>query len=130
MAETSHEIRRQIAATRRRLGTSIAALEHKVDPKRVVDDYPLTLVAVAFGTGVLLSTTGATGKAVHEVREQVRGGASRLNDKAGNALDGVLNAIVGAAAAAITSKLSEAVDVALRGSRDDASRASNRPRAA
>lgn len=130
MAETSHEIRRQIAATRRRLGTTIAALEHKVDPKRVVDDYPLTLVAVAFGTGVLLSTTGATGKALHGVREQVRGGAAKLNHNAGNALDGVLNTIVGAAATAITSKLSEAVDIALRGSQDNADRGSGRPRAA
>ena len=115
MAETSHEIRHQIADTRARIGTAIAALEHKVDPRRIIDDYPLTLVGVAFGTGLLLATTGATGRAVTEVREQVRDGAGRINNTAGSALDGVVNAVLGAATATITAKLTELLHVALGG---------------
>lgn len=107
MAETSHEIRRQIDDTRARLGSTIAAIERKIDPHRIVDEHPLTLVGVAFGTGVLLATTGATGRAVHEVRDQVKHGATKINSSAGNALDGVINAIMGAATMAITDKLSE-----------------------
>ncbi len=111
MAETSHEIRRQIDDTRARLGSTIAAIERKVDPHRIVDEHPLTLVGVAFGVGVLLSTTGATGRAVTEVRDQVKHGATKINDRAGNALDGVIDAIIGAATMAVTEKLSELLHV-------------------
>ncbi len=113
MAETSHEIRRQIDDTRARIGTTIAALEHKVDPRRVVNEHPIALLGVAFGTGLLLSTTGATGRAVTEVREHVRDGAGRINNSAGSAIDGALNAVLGAATAAITAKMTELVQMAL-----------------
>jgi ElaB/YqjD/DUF883 family membrane-anchored ribosome-binding protein len=116
MAETSHEIRRQIDDTRARIGTTIAALEHKMNPRRVVDEHPLTLVGVAFGTGLLLSTTGATGRAVKEVREQVKEGAGRINTTAGSALDEIINAVIGAATATITSKMTELLQVAVGGS--------------
>lgn len=115
MAQTSHEIRRQIEDTRSHLGTTIAALEHKIDPRRVVDEHPLTLLGVAFGTGVMLATTGATGRAVHEVKDQIRDGAHNINNRAGSALDGAINAVLGAAMTAITSRLSEAVEGALQG---------------
>jgi hypothetical protein len=113
MAETSHEIRRQIEDTRERIGTTIAALERKVNPKRVVDEHALTLVGVAFGTGLLLATTGAPGRAVKEVREQVRDGAGRINESAGATLDGVIAAVLGAATGTITTKLTEMLEVAL-----------------
>lgn len=113
MAETSHEIRRQIDDTRARIGTTIAALEHKVDPRRVANDHPLALVGVAFGTGLLLATTGASGRAVQEVRAQVRDGAGRINSSAGSALDGIVNAVLAAATATITAKMTELLQVAL-----------------
>lgn len=113
MADTSNEIRSQIEDTRERIGTTIAALERKLDPRRVVEEHPLTLVGVAFGAGLLLATTGATGRAAREVREQVRGGADRINDSAGTALDGVINAVLGAATATITAKMTELLQVAL-----------------
>ena len=81
----------------------------------VVDEHPLALLGVAFGTGVMLATTGATGRAVDEVKEQIRGGAHNINNKAGSALDGAINAVVGAAMTAIASRLSEAVEGALQG---------------
>ena len=113
MAETSHEIRRQIEATRARIGSTIAALEHKVDPRRIVDEHPLTVVGVAFGTGLLLSTTGATGRAVRGVREQVREGAGRINSSAGSALDGIVDAMIGAATATITTKMNDLLQLTL-----------------
>ena len=116
MAETSHEIRRQIGDTRARLGSTIAAIERKVDPHRIVDEHPLTLVGVVFGAGVLLATTGATGHAVHEVRDQVKHGATKINATAGNALDGVIDAIIGAATMAVTEKLSELLHVSANAS--------------
>jgi hypothetical protein len=113
MAETSREIRTQIAETRARMGSTIAALEHKVNPRRVVDEHPLTLVGLAFGAGFLMSTTGATTRAVHQVKTQVRNGASHINAGAGDALDGILNAIVGAATATFTSKATELLQTML-----------------
>lgn len=113
MAETSNEIRRQIEDTRARIGSTIAALEQKVDPHRVIDEHPLTLVGVAFGAGLLMATTGATGRAVSEVKEHVREGAGRINNNAGSALDGVLNAVIGAATATITSKMTEVLQLVL-----------------
>lgn len=116
MAETSREIRRQIDDTRARIGSTIAAIERKVDPHRIVEEYPLALVGIAFGTGVLLSTTGATGRAVHEVRDQVRQGVAKINDTAGGALDGVIEAVIGAATMAVTEKLSELLHVSVSAS--------------
>lgn len=113
MADTSHEIRSQIEDTRARIGTTLAALERKLDPRRVVDEHPLTLVGVAFGAGLMLSITGATGRAAKEVREQVREGAGRINDSAGSALDGVISAVLGAATATITTKMTELLQVTL-----------------
>jgi len=111
MAETSHEIRRQIDDTRARLGDTIAAIERKVDPHRIVDEHPLTVVAAAFGAGVLLATTGATSRAVNEARDQVKHRAAKINETAGSALDGVIHAIVGAATQAVAEKLSELLHV-------------------
>lgn len=111
MAETSHEIRRQIEDTRARIGGTIAALEHKIDPHRIVDEHPLTIVGVAFGTGLLLSTTGATGRAARGVKAQVREGALKVNSTAGTAIDGIVDAIVGAATATITAKMNELLHV-------------------
>jgi hypothetical protein len=115
MAETSQEIRRQIEDTRMRIGTTIAALERKVDPRRVVDDHPLAVVGVAFGAGLLLSTTGATGRAAKELRDQVRHGAEQINSSAGSALDGIIGAVLGAATASITAKMTELLETAMGG---------------
>lgn len=130
MAETSREILSQIADTRAHIGSTIAAIEDKMNPRRVIDEHPLTLVGVAFGAGLLLSTTGATSRAVTEVREQVREGAGRINSSAGNALDGVFNAVVGAAMATITSKMSDLLQIMLGGTSGRSSAPQNQARAA
>ena len=84
MAETSHEIRREVEVTRERVGDTIAALERKVNPKHVLEDYPLAALGVAFGVGVLIGTTGAGGRAVRTVRSQVRSSAPYRQWLSGN----------------------------------------------
>ncbi|HEV2642192.1 MAG TPA: DUF3618 domain-containing protein [Candidatus Elarobacter sp.] len=115
MAETSHEIRHDIELTRERVGSTIAALERKVNPRYVLDDHPLAAVGVAFGTGVLLATTGAAARAAHEVKDQLSEGATNVNARAGSALDGVLRSILNAASAAIATKLSDVLEGAVSG---------------
>jgi hypothetical protein len=113
MAETSREIRGQLEDTRARIGTTIAALQHKVHPQRVVEDHPLALVAVAFGTGLLVATSGVSGRTVGKVAEQVRHGAGRVNDSAGSALDGVVDAVIGSATKMIATTVMGLLEVAL-----------------
>jgi hypothetical protein len=113
MAESSQEIRRQIEATRAQIGSTIVALEHKVDPHRIVDEHPLTLVGIAFGAGLLLSTTAATGRAVRGVRAQVRDETDRIHGSAGSALEGIVDGMIGAATATITTKMNELLQLAL-----------------
>lgn len=117
MAETSDEIRRQLESTRERVGSTIAALERKVNPRHVLDDHPLVVVGLAFGTGVLLATTGAAKKAAQDVRSQIRHSAHDVNSSAGSALDRMLSAITQTATTALTAKVTELVDSSMRGTR-------------
>lgn len=113
MAETSGEIRRELELTRKRMGTTIAALERKVNPRHLLDDYPLAAVGVAFGTGVLIATTGAGGRAVHSIRDEVRHGAANVNNNASNAIDRIVQAITGAATTAMTAQVGALMDRAV-----------------
>jgi hypothetical protein len=115
MAETSHEIRHDIELTRERVGGTIAALERKVNPKYLLDDHPLAAVGIAFGTGVLLATTGAASRAAHEVKDQFSNGAASVNDRASGALDSLLHSVLTAASGALTAKLSEVLESAVSG---------------
>ncbi len=115
MAETSDEIRRELENTRERVGSTIAALERKVNPRHVLDDHPLAVVGVAFGTGVLLATTGAAKRAAHDVGYRIQGGAQQVNSSAASAMDRVLHAVMETASAAITAKITELVDTTMKG---------------
>lgn len=115
MAETSREIRHDIELTRERVGSTIAALERKVNPRYVLDEHPLAAVGLAFGTGVLLATTGSAARAAHEVKDQLSSGATSMNARAGNAFDGLLHSIVSAASGAIAAKLSDVLEGAVSG---------------
>lgn len=117
MAETSDEIRRELEGTRERVGSTIAALERKVNPRHVLDDHPLVLLGVAFGTGVLLATTGAAKQAAKDVRSQIRHSAHDVNTNAGSALDRILKAVTQTATTAVTAKLTELVDSSMRGTK-------------
>ena len=113
MAQTSREIRRQIDATRARIGTVIAELESKVNPRRVIDDHPIATVGVAFAAGLLLSSTDATARAATEVRERVRHGAGRVNSTTESAVQNVIDAVVGGVSATLAAKMGDLLDRAL-----------------
>jgi hypothetical protein len=110
MVETSHQIRRDLEHTRERVATTIAALERKVNPRYVVEDNPLTVLGVAFGTGVLLGTTGAAGRAGREIRSQIEHGAESVNSSASSVFDRITQTILGAATTAISAKVMELFD--------------------
>lgn len=116
MAQTSDQIRRELERTRERVGDTIAALEQKVNPRRVLDSHPLVLVGVAFGTGVLLATTGAARRTARDVGAKLQDGAREANFNAGVALDRILASVTQAAAEALTAKAAEFVDSTVRGS--------------
>jgi hypothetical protein len=124
MAETSNEIRRELELTRAHLGNTIVALERKVNPKHILDDHPITVVGLALGTGVLLATTGAAGRAARGIRDQVQTGASTVNDSASSALDRLLQAVVSAATNAVAVKVAELLD----GSRHSITRSESQER--
>lgn len=113
MAETSEEIRRDLERTRARVGGTIAALERKVNPRYVIDDHPVVMVGAAFGVGVLLGATGAAQKAAvdaaHEVRAQLKSGTEHASKGTSHMVDGIVQAILSTASAAITAKLTEAM---------------------
>ncbi len=115
MAETSDEIRRELESTRERMGSTIAALERKVNPRHVLDDHPLAVVGIAFGTGVLLATSGAAKRAAQDVGSKIQHGAHNVNDTAGSALDRIISAITSTASAAITAKVADLVDSTIGG---------------
>ncbi len=54
LVPTTADIERDIALTRERVSDALVALEHKVHPKRVLDEHPLAAVALAFAAGVAL----------------------------------------------------------------------------
>lgn len=109
MAETSEQIRRELARTRARVGGTIAALERKVNPRHVVDDHPIILVGAAFGAGVLLGATGSVSKAAEGVRAQLETGAQHAGVRASSAFDGLLHSVIQAATAAVTAKITDAL---------------------
>lgn len=113
MAQTSREIRRQIDDTRTRIGTVIAELESKVDPRRVIDDHPLATLGVAFAAGVLLSSTDATSRTARQVRERVRQRAGRVNSTTESVVQNVVDAVVGGVSSTVVMKLGDLLDRAL-----------------
>lgn len=110
MAETSDEIRRELEDTRARVGGTIAALERKVNPRHILDDYPLVVVGAAFGVGVLAATSGAGKRAAYDVRSKIQHSAHNMNSSAGSSIDRVIHSITDAGMAALTTKFTELVD--------------------
>jgi len=66
MGETANQIRREIEEQREDLGENLQQLEHKVkrtaDWRAQFDERPLTMIGVAFGGGLLLSSLAGGGK--------------------------------------------------------------------
>ena len=105
MGETTTEVRTDIELTRARMSGAIAELERKVDVTQRVRDNPWTAVGVAFGAGIALSASRADVRAAKVTADATRETGSKLGD----ALDGVVAALIAGVAEAFHSRIEDAV---------------------
>lgn len=90
MAETTADVRRDIALTRERMSGTLSQLEHKLNLSQMVRDNPWPALAIAVGAGVLLSGSRADVKAAAATISATRGAGSRI----GSALDEMVASLV------------------------------------
>ena len=90
MAETTADVRRDIALTRERMSGTLDQLEQKLNVMQMVRDHPIPAIAAAFGAGVLLSTSGADAKVAAATLAATQGASNKL----GEALDDVVNQLM------------------------------------
>jgi hypothetical protein len=100
MAETSHDIRQNIELTRQRMSDTLAALEAKVRPARIVQEHPFAVLAAAFGVGVLLGRSGPTGAV-----QTIRSSTADARRQASTMFDGVIAGVATAVTNAATQKV-------------------------
>ena len=86
MAETTADVRRDIALTRERMSSTLAELEHKLNVTQVVRDNPWPALALAVGAGLVLSGSGADAKAAAATLGATKGASSKV----GHALDDIV----------------------------------------
>jgi hypothetical protein len=101
MPETTTEVRADIEQTRARMSGAIAELERKVDVTQRVREHPWTAVGVAFGAGVALSASRADVQAAKVTADATRQTGSKL----GEALDGVVAALIAGVTAAFHDRI-------------------------
>ncbi len=101
MAETTADVRREIAVTRERMSTTLAQLEQKVNVTQVVRDHPWPAIAVAVGAGFLLSGSRADVRAAAATVSATRGASSKLGD----ALDDVVASLLSGLTVAFHGKI-------------------------
>jgi hypothetical protein len=63
MSESTADVRRDIEQTRERMSTTLTQLEQKLNLMQVVKEHPWPALALAFGAGLALSTSGTDVKA-------------------------------------------------------------------
>jgi hypothetical protein len=117
MPETTTEVRADIEQTRARISGAIDQLERKVDVTQKVRDNPWKAVGVAFGAGLALSASRADVKAAKATADASRETGSKLGD----ALDGVVAALIAGVTAAFHERIDGAVNevvTSIRGSTD------------
>ena len=78
MVETTADVRRDIELTRERMSSTLAELEHKLNVAQVVRDHPWPSLALAFGAGVLLSSSGADVKTAAATATATKGAGSKM----------------------------------------------------
>jgi hypothetical protein len=105
MAETTADVRRDIAVTRERMSGTIEELEQKLNVKQLVRDHPWPALAIAVGAGVLLSGSRADVKAAAATSAATRGARSKL----GTALDDIIAQVVTAATDALQHQVDSVV---------------------
>jgi uncharacterized protein DUF3618 len=101
MAETTTEVRADIEQTRARMSGTISELERKVDVAQKVKDHPWAAVGVAFGAGIALSASRVDVRAAKVTADATKETGSKLGD----ALDGVVAALIAGVATAFHSRI-------------------------
>src|SRR2546423_2711363 len=101
MAETTTDVRTDIEQTRARMSGATAELERKVDVPQKVRDHPWAAVGVAFGAGIALSASRADVRAAKVTADATKETGSKLGD----ALDGVVAALIAGVAEAFHSRI-------------------------
>lgn len=128
MVETTADVRRDIELTRERMSSTLAELEHKLNVMQVVRDHPWPALAVAVGTGVLLSGSRVDAKTGVATVTATKGASSKL----GSVLDDVVATLMIGVHQALDARISGWVDdlkTALGGRARTASRPTIPPRA-
>jgi len=106
MAETTADVRRDIALTRERMSTTLNELERKLNVTEVVRDHPWPALALAVGAGVLLSGSGADVKAAAATATATRGASGKI----GAVLDDIVANLVSGVHGALEDRLNAWVD--------------------
>jgi len=83
------------------MSSTMELLEKKVDVGQRIKDHPWPALAIAFGAGLALSSTGAGGAAA--------GAAQKTTSKVASALDDILGAAVAELTAAFRGRIDGAV---------------------
>jgi hypothetical protein len=90
MAETTADVRRDIALTRERMSSTIAELERKLNVTQIVRENPWPALALAVGAGLALSGSGADAKAAAATLGATKGASSKV----GAALDDIVASLM------------------------------------
>lgn len=106
MPDTTSDVRADIEQTRARISGAIDQLERKADVTQKVRDHPWTAVGVAFGAGVALSASRADVKAAKVTADATK----ETGNKLGDALDGVVAALIAGVTAAFHDRIDGAVN--------------------
>ena len=86
MAETTADVRRDIEQTRERMSTTLTELEQRLNVMQVVREHPWPVLALAFGAGLALSTSGSDTKAAVATIAATKGSRTKI----GSALDDIV----------------------------------------
>jgi Protein of unknown function (DUF3618) len=110
MGQTTQQIEAHIEHTRENLGSNLNELEHKVksvtDWKQHFRTNPMTMMGIAFGGGILLSTMlggrkyrrGDRSFSTHGSSSEPHAGTDRRKHKAMETWDNIKGALIGVAA--------------------------------
>lgn len=96
MAETTADVRRDIALTRERMSSTLSELEQKLNVTQIVRDNPWPALAVAVGAGLALSGSGADVKAAAASLAATKGASSKIGEALDDVVATLLNGIHGA----------------------------------
>jgi len=122
MGEKSQQIERHIDEQRNQLGSNVDELQHKVksafDWRSQFEQRPLTVMGIAFGGGLLLSTLTSSHTSDRGYRSERRWstreetpteGAEYGKQRAADTWDNIKGALVGVAATKLQTLLKEAI---------------------